>query len=222
MGIVYLAARADGQFDQQVALKVIHRGMDSDAVLRRFLAERRILASLTHPNIARLLDGGTTADGRPYFVMEAIEGESLLDYCDGHDLGLEARLRLFLAVCDAVHYAHQKLVLHRDLKPDNILVDSHGVPKLLDFGIAKLLSGPRGLRSDPAGRAADVARVRQPRAGPRRAPDDGERRLLARGRALSAADGCGAVWADATGYLPGDAARADRGAVEAVPPGCQG
>ena len=151
MGIVYLAVRADGQFDQQVALKVILRGMDSEAVLRRFLAERRILASLTHPHIARLLDGGTTAEGRPYFVMEAIEGESLLDYCDGHSLGLEARLRLFLAACDAVHYAHQKLVLHRDLKPDNILVDSQGVPKLLDFGIAKLLSGPEDSELTVAG-----------------------------------------------------------------------
>ncbi len=142
MGIVYLAARADGQFEQRAALKLVLRGMDSDAVLRRFLSERRILASLAHPNIARFLDGGSTLEGRPYFVMEAIEGESLLDYCEGHQLALAARLQLFLAACDAVHYAHQKLVLHRDLKPDNILVDSQGAVKLLDFGIAKLLSGP--------------------------------------------------------------------------------
>ncbi|HLA76657.1 MAG TPA: protein kinase [Vicinamibacteria bacterium] len=151
MGIVYLATRADGQFEQRAALKLVLRGMDSDAVLRRFLSERRILASLAHPNIARLLDGGSTPEGRPYFVMEAIEGESLVDYCDGRRLGLEARLRLFLTACDAVHYAHQKLVLHRDLKPDNILVGADGVLKLLDFGIAKVLSGPEDSELTVAG-----------------------------------------------------------------------
>ncbi len=175
MGVVYLAERADGQFEQRAALKIVHRGMDSDAVRRRFLAERRILASLDHPNVARLLDGGTTEDGRPYFVMEAIEGESILHYCDGKGLDLKDRIRLFAAVCDGVHFAHQKLVLHRDLKPDNILVDAHGVPKLLDFGIAKLLSvedpeltltggrpmtpeyaSPEQLRGEPLTTASDV------------------------------------------------------------------
>jgi non-specific serine/threonine protein kinase/serine/threonine-protein kinase len=138
MGTVYLGERADGQFDQRVAIKVIKRGMDTDAVLRRFLAERQILARLQHPNITRLFDGGMY-DGRPYFVMEYLEGEPIAPYCARRGLGVEERARLFLAVCDAVEYAHRNLVLHRDLKAGNILVDTSGSPKLLDFGIAKLL-----------------------------------------------------------------------------------
>jgi eukaryotic-like serine/threonine-protein kinase len=145
MGTVFLAERADGQFQQQVALKVVKRGMDTDEILRRFLAERQILARLQHPHIARLLDGGVTEDGRPYFVMEHVEGTSIAAYCLGAGLSLEARLRLFQEVCDAVRYAHRNLVVHRDLKPSNILVTAEEKAKLLDFGIAKLLDVEEGL-----------------------------------------------------------------------------
>lgn len=143
MGEVYLARRADEEFHQEVALKLIRVGMASDEALQRFRTERQISASLEHPNIARLLDGGTTAQGEPYFVMDYVEGESLLDYCDRRQLPIEERLRLFREVCAAVAYAHQNLVVHRDIKPGNILVTADGVPKLLDFGIAKLLA-PEG------------------------------------------------------------------------------
>src|SRR5207253_6973726 len=115
--------------------------MDTDFVLRRFRNERQILAALDHPNIARLLDGGTTQAGLPYLVMEYIEGAPLDVHCNRHQLTTIERLRLFIQVCAAVHYAHQRLVIHRDLKPGNILVTGAGVPKLLDFGIAKLLGG---------------------------------------------------------------------------------
>jgi non-specific serine/threonine protein kinase/serine/threonine-protein kinase len=138
MGTVYLAERDDGQFQQRVAIKVIKRGMDTDAVLRRFYAERQILARLQHPNITRLLDGGMF-DGRPYFVMEYLEGEPIVDYCGRLKTSVPRRIALFLAVCDAVEHAHRNLILHRDVKAGNILVDSTGTPKLLDFGIAKLL-----------------------------------------------------------------------------------
>jgi serine/threonine-protein kinase len=144
MGTVYLGERAEGGFAKQVAIKVIRPGMDSEAVRQRFLSERQILASLEHPLIARLYDGGTTADGLPYFVMEHIEGEALLDYCDRRRLATRARLRLFLQVCAAVQYAHQRLVVHRDLKPSNILVTAEGSPKLLDFGLARVLTPPGG------------------------------------------------------------------------------
>ena len=140
MGAVYLAERADGEFRQQVAVKLIKRGMDTDFILRRFRNERQILATLDHPYIARLLDGGTTDDGLPYFVMEHIEGLPVYRYSDERQLTVGERLRLFSMVCDAVNYAHQKLVIHRDIKPSNILVTPGGVPKLLDFGIAKLLN----------------------------------------------------------------------------------
>src|SRR5690606_25102516 len=139
MGVVYLAERADEEFEKRVALKVVKRGMDTDEVLRRFRHERQILASLEHPNIARLLDGGATSDGRPYLVMEHVEGEPIDAYCDRRRLGIRERLELFRAVCDAVQHAHQRLVVHRDIKPSNILVTAAGEPKLLDFGIAKLL-----------------------------------------------------------------------------------
>jgi eukaryotic-like serine/threonine-protein kinase len=144
MGAVYLAERADGQFEQRVALKLIKRGMDSDEIHRRFLAERQILARLSHPNIARLLDGGVSADGRPYFAMEYIDGVPLTSHCDTHQLGVIERLRLFADVCQAVRHAHQNLVIHRDLKPSNILVTSDGQVKLLDFGIAKLVQQEPG------------------------------------------------------------------------------
>lgn len=138
MGIVYEAQRADGEFSQKVAIKLIKRGMDTDFIVQRFRHERQILASLNHPNIARLIDGGTL-DGSPYFVMEFIEGEPLLGFCDKRGLRLEERLQKFLDVCRAISYAHEKMVIHRDIKPGNILVDAGGTPKLLDFGIAKIL-----------------------------------------------------------------------------------
>ncbi len=145
MGTVFLAERADEEFQKRVALKLVKRGMDTDDILARFRHERQILASLDHPHIARLLDGGTTTDGLPYFVMEHIEGQPIDKYCAAHKLTTEQRLQLFRTVCDAVHYAHQNLVVHRDLKPSNILVTpaSEGNPgtvKLLDFGIAKILN----------------------------------------------------------------------------------
>lgn len=139
MGTVYLAERADAQFEMRVALKVIKRGMDTDAVLRRFGYERQILAGLSHPNIARLFDGGTTGDGVPYFVMEYVDGQPIDEYCRAHRSPIRDRLELFRQVCAAAAYAHQHLVVHRDIKPSNILVTSERVPKLVDFGIAKLL-----------------------------------------------------------------------------------
>jgi non-specific serine/threonine protein kinase/serine/threonine-protein kinase len=139
MGAVYLAERADGEFQQMVALKLIKRGMDSDAVLRRFLNERQILASLEHPNIAHLIDGGTTGNDLPFFVMEYVEGEPLIEYARRKHLDLKERLNIFLKVCAAVSFAHQNLVIHRDLKPSNILITKDQDVKLLDFGIAKLL-----------------------------------------------------------------------------------
>ena len=131
-----------------VAVKLVKRGMDTDFILRRFESERRILAELDHPNIARVLDGGSTDDGLPYFVMELIRGKHLLDYCEEKKLGTAERLALFRQVCAAVTYAHQRLVIHRDIKPANILVTGDGVPRLLDFGIAKLLAGGEGVPSD--------------------------------------------------------------------------
>ena len=137
MGRVFLAERADGQFEQRVAVKVIQSG--TPGVVKRFVEERRILALLAHPGIARLLDGGITSGGLPYFAMELVEGEPIDRYCDAHDLSLDQRLDLFVNVCDAVSYAHQHLIIHRDLKPSNILVTATGQVKLLDFGIAKVL-----------------------------------------------------------------------------------
>jgi Tol biopolymer transport system component/serine/threonine protein kinase/tetratricopeptide (TPR) repeat protein len=140
MGAVFLAERADGAFEQKVALKIIKSGINSEAIVQRFVRERQILASLDHPNIARLLDGGTTDDGLPYFIMEYIDGQPLYRYCDGQKLTIRERLRLFTQICSAVQYAHQNLVIHRDIKPGNILVTASGTPKLLDFGIAKILN----------------------------------------------------------------------------------
>jgi eukaryotic-like serine/threonine-protein kinase len=140
MGAVYEASRADNEFNKRAAIKLVKRGMDTDFILRRFRKERQILAALDHAHIAGLLDGGTTDDGLPYFVMEFIEGQPLYSYCDAHQLNIIDRLKLFRSICDAVHYAHQKQVVHRDIKPSNVLVTSEGVPKLLDFGIAKLLN----------------------------------------------------------------------------------
>ena len=142
-GIVYLAVRDDREYRQRVALKVIHHG--SEDVRRRALQERQILASLDHPHIVRLTDGGTTKDGRPYLVMELVEGMPIDRYCNEHDLTIEQRLELMRLVCEALQHAHQHLVVHRDLKPSNVLVTESGQPKLLDFGIAKLLGSAREL-----------------------------------------------------------------------------
>src|SRR5215207_8326514 len=140
MGTVYLAERADDQYRKQVALKLVRAGLASEVdVLRRFRDERQILASLDHPGIARLLDGGVTADGVPWFAMEYVAGTPLDRYCDEHGLTVDERLTLFARVCEAVAFAHRNLVVHRDLKPSNVLVTDDGVVKLLDFGIAKLL-----------------------------------------------------------------------------------
>jgi eukaryotic-like serine/threonine-protein kinase len=139
MGEVYRAFRADDQYRKQVAIKLVRAGQDSGFVVRHFKNERQILAGLDHPNIARLHDGGTTEDGLPYFVMELIEGRPIDQYCLQRELSVAERLRLFLQVCSAVQYAHQRLIIHRDIKPGNILVASEGTPKLLDFGIAKIL-----------------------------------------------------------------------------------
>lgn len=139
MGAVYLAEKVNSDFKQKVAVKVIKRGMDSEAILKRFATERRILSSLKHPNIAQLLDGGISADGLPFFVMEYVDGKPLNEFCDENYLSLNERLEIFSQICSAVEYAHKNLIVHRDLKPKNIIVNADGVPKLLDFGIAKLL-----------------------------------------------------------------------------------
>jgi serine/threonine protein kinase len=144
MGAVYLARRADRQYEKLVAIKLIKRGMDTETVLRHFRNERQILAGFEHPNIARLIDGDTTAAGLPYFVMEYVEGVPIDEYCDRERLGVTERLQLFQQVCAALSYAHRRAVIHRDIKPSNILVGTDGIPKLLDFGIAKILESEEG------------------------------------------------------------------------------
>ena len=176
MGDVYLAEREGGDFEQRVAIKLLKRGLETDELLRRFLAERRALASLTHAGIARLLDGGSLPGGRPYIVMDHVDGVPIDVWCDEQHLGVEARLHLFRRVCAAVQHAHAQLVVHCDLKPANILVTPEGEPKLLDFGIAKLLqddapaltavararpmtveyASPEQVRGEPVGTASDV------------------------------------------------------------------
>src|SRR5574338_585855 len=150
MGTVYVAERADGQFEQRVALKLVRRELDTDHARRRFLVERQILARLNHPNIARLVDGGILHDGRPWFAMELVDGMPFTRYCAERGLDVEQRLVLFLAVCEAVRYAHQNLIVHRDLKPSNMLVTAQGHVKLLDFGIAKLLESDPAAAHDPS------------------------------------------------------------------------
>lgn len=142
MGAVYLGERADGQFEKQVAIKILKRGTDTDEVLRRFAVERQILAKLDHPSITRLLDAGTTQDDLPYFIMDYVEGVPITGLAHKENLSLADRLHLFLKVCSAVDFAHRNSVIHRDIKATNILVKSNGEPKLLDFGIAKTLGSP--------------------------------------------------------------------------------
>jgi Tol biopolymer transport system component len=176
MGAVYRAARDDAEFRQQVAIKLVRAAAQSPSTLQRFKQERQILARLAHPNIARLLDGGSTPDGMPYLVMEFIEGEAITDWCERRSLNVKQRLRLFLEACDGVEFAHRNQVAHRDLKPGNILVTSDGTPKLLDFGIAKMLvadadspaatttslamtpeyAAPEQVRGEPVTKAVDV------------------------------------------------------------------
>jgi len=176
MGVVWLAERVDGAFEQRVAVKLLKRGMDSHALLHRFLQERRILARLSHPHIVRLLDGGMSADGRPYYVMDHVNGEPITLHASRHRLDVRARVALLAKVADAVAYAHGQLVVHRDLKPSNVLVDADGAPRVLDFGIAKLLeesgeqtrtgtalrvlspayAAPEQILGDPIGTATDV------------------------------------------------------------------
>lgn len=178
MGAVLLAERADGRYEAEVALKFLHVGVAGEDLTRRFLVERQILASLSHPNIARLLDAGETAEGWPYLVMEYVEGEPVTEYADRHTLSVRERVELSLQICRAVEYAHDRMVIHRDLKASNVLVDAHGHVKLLDFGIAKLLddtpsseepltrpgervltpeyAAPEQLRGEPAAAATDV------------------------------------------------------------------
>jgi serine/threonine protein kinase/Tfp pilus assembly protein PilF len=156
MGEVYLAERADAQFEQQVAIKVVHGGAIAVTMHSRLKLERQILAQLDHPNIAHLLDGGALPDGSAYIVMEYIDGVAIDEFCDTKRLDINARLKLFQTVCAAVHYAHQNLIVHRDLKPSNILVTSAGIPKLLDFGIAKLLDDRQAARYTLAVTQADI------------------------------------------------------------------
>src|SRR4051812_18418812 len=140
MGTVFLAERADGQFEKQVAIKILNRGADTAEILRRFRGERQILAKLDHPNIARLLDAGTTDDGLPYFIMDYIVGAPVTRFAVAQKLSTRQRLELFLKICAAVEFAHRNMVVHRDIKASNILANAEGEPKLLDFGIAMLLA----------------------------------------------------------------------------------
>ncbi|HWX32486.1 MAG TPA: serine/threonine-protein kinase [Steroidobacteraceae bacterium] len=156
MGEVFLAERADAEFEQQVAIKVVHGGAATQGVQSRLKIERQILAQLDHPNIAHLLDGGTLPDGTVYIVMEYVDGIPIDAYCDANRLDVAARLKLFQTVCAAVHYAHQNLIVHRDLKPSNIMVTAAGVPKLLDFGIAKLLDDRQAMHLTLAMTHADI------------------------------------------------------------------
>ncbi|MDQ1469934.1 MAG: eukaryotic-like serine/threonine-protein kinase, partial [Bryobacterales bacterium] len=173
MGTVYLAERDDQEFEQRVAIKVVRHGLRSEEILRLFRRERQILANLSHPSIARLVDGGVTEDGRPFFVMEYVDGMRIDAWCQLNNPGLRQRLELFLLVCSAVQAAHQSLVVHRDLKPANILVTTEGIPKLLDFGVAKLLdqqashdatmamltpryASPEHVRGEASGAATDI------------------------------------------------------------------
>jgi hypothetical protein len=163
MGVVFKAERVDGELSQVVAVKIVERGWLAPQALERFRQERQILAGLVHPNIAQLLDGGTREDGLPYLVMEYVDGQGLDQYCAQHRLGIAERLRVFLPLCDAVEYAHHKLVVHRDLKPSNVLVTAEGAPKLLDFGVAKAMDSGGGSRTQTLVLTPDFASPEQVR-----------------------------------------------------------
>jgi len=160
MGAVYLASRDDGAYEALAAIKFIHPGLDSEAVLGRFRQERQILANLHHPHIARLLDGSVDDNGRPFIVMEYVEGQQIVEYSSSHNLSIRQRVELFRSVCAAIHYAHQNMVVHRDVKPGNILVTKDGTPKLLDFGIAKLMEAESG--SETGVKLTTMARAMTP------------------------------------------------------------
>jgi serine/threonine protein kinase len=182
MGAVYLAHRADGQFEQKVAIKLIDLPLATAVFQTRFRRERQILAELHHPYIARLLDGGVTSTGDLYLVMEYVDGVPIHHYCEEHSLPVPERLALFMLVCSAVQFAHQNLVVHRDLKPDNILVAEDGSPRLLDFGTAKLLSPQENM---PGSLHSAVC---QPGAGAGQSDHDRLRHLLAGRPVVSSAD----------------------------------
>ena len=229
MGDVYLAEREEG-FDQRVALKLMQAGFETRDAMRRFERERQILARLEHPNISRLLDGGTSGDGRPYFAMELVDGTPIDRYCAERRLSVRARLELLLPVCDALQFAHRNLVVHRDLKPSNILVTADGVPKLLDFGIAKILrsqqvagdSASRGVAEAAPGATAGATRLGEQPMTPRFASPE-----QLRGDPISTASdiyGVGLLlYVLTTGRLPCDLDRLDpmaamRVVLEAEPP----
>ncbi|MGA3262388.1 MAG: protein kinase [Bryobacteraceae bacterium] len=174
MGVVYLGERADGQYRKQVAIKLITAAHPDAQTGRRFERERQILAQLEHPGIARLLDGGSTAGGQPYFIMEYVDGLPLLEFCRRGALGVSERLLLFLQIADAVGYAHRRLIVHRDLKPGNILVTAEGQVKLLDFGLGQMIGGQQ-----PGDEIAHDPCLRQPGTDPRRELHGGGRRLFA-------------------------------------------
>ena len=199
MGVVFLAEQKE-PVERQVALKIIRPGMDTERVIDRFEAERQALAVMDHPNVAKVLDAGTTESGRPYFVMELVQGIAITKYCDEHQLPVRERLELFIPVCQAVQHAHQKGIIHRDIKPSNILVaefDGHPVPKVIDFGVAKAID-QRGCRSRLCHAVRPDrrhARIHEPRAGAAEFPRyrHAQRRVFAGCGALRTADGHHAV-----------------------------
>ena len=192
MSTVYLAERTDGRFAKQVAVKVMAAHLGGEEFLRRWRTEAQFLASLEHPNIPSLLDSGVSPSGHPYLVVEYVEGETLDRYCDHRKLGIEARLRLFLQVCQAVDHAHRNLILHRDLKPSNVLVTTDGVVKLLDFGTAALMADAAG--GNRHSRAHADPAVRQPGAAARRTAGRNRRRVLAGRYSLRIAHRRLAIW----------------------------
>ena len=190
MGMVWLARRSDGRFEGNVAVKLVNLALLDPAGQERFRREGTLLARLSHPHIARLLDAGVTPAGQPFLILEYVEGSRIDHFADEHRLSIDARLAIFLQVADAVSHAHANLIVHRDLKPSNILVDAHGQVKLLDFGIATLIDS--GSAAEPltvGGGHALSAGVRRARADFRRERDDGDRRVCAWCRALPTAGG---------------------------------
>src|SRR5271163_4308097 len=165
MGVVYLAVRSDDQYFQIVAIKMIRKGLDSAELVQRFRVERQILATLNHPNIGAILDGGETKDGRPFIVMEYVEGQPITLASEGRGLSIPQRIDLFRSVCSAVHYAHQKLIIHRDIKPSNVMVTPDGMVKLIDFGISKPLASEL-IPSDDSSTGTSIRRMTPDYASP--------------------------------------------------------